>query len=210
MMAGKITALRIQKNNKERVNVFVDEVYALAVTLMVAATLKKGQYLSDADIKQLKSEDERHKAYQRALHYLSFRARSQAEMERYLQDKGYSPEIVTEIIERLQSERYLDDQAFAEMWLENRERFRPRSRHALRYELRQKGIDETVIDTVLSDVDEDELAWAAVEPKLNGWKNLSEEALKKKIMGFLARRGFNYEIARSVFERAWQFLHSSE
>jgi regulatory protein len=209
-MAGKITALKIQKNNKERVNVFIDEVYTLAVTVMVAATLKKGQYLSDTDIEQLKNEDERHKAYQRALHFLSFRARSRAEMERYLQDKGYSPEIVTEIIERLQRERYLDDKAFAEMWLENRERFRPRSQRALRYELRQKGIDEAVIDAVLVDVDEDELAWAAVEPKLNGWKNLPEEDLKKKLMGFLGRRGFNYEIARSVFEQAWQILHSSE
>lgn len=209
-MAGKITALKIQKHNKERVSVFLDHAYAFSVTALIAAGLKKEQYLSDADIEQLKSNDERDQAYNRALKFLSFRSRSQMEIERYLRDKGYSPEVVAEIIERLLRQKYLDDEAFARSWLEERERFRPRSQRALRYELKQKGLADEVIETVLAEVDEDQLAWAAVETKLDRWKDLTEEDLKKKIMSYLSRRGFNYEIARSVFNRAWQQLNSVE
>jgi regulatory protein len=205
-MAGRITALEIQKHNKERVNVFLDGQFALGVTVLVAATLRKGQYLDDAEIERLKQEDERNKAYAHAIRFLGFRARSQAEMARYLRDKGYSAEVADEIVGRLVNEQYLDDEAFARFWLEDRERFRPRGQSALRYELRQKGIADEVIDTVLADLDEDELAWKAVERKLSHWKNLAEQDLKKKIVGFLSRRGFSYETANEVFNRAWSSL----
>jgi regulatory protein len=202
-MAGTITAIKIQKRNKERVNVYVNDQYAFAVTALVGATLKKGQYLSEADIERFTSQDERHKAYDQALRYLSFRARSRREMERHLGEKGYSPQVVTATVERLLDESYLDDEAFARFWLENRERFRPRSKRALRYELRQKGIAAELIDSLLTDLDEDELAWAAVEGKVIQWQNLDEEEFKKKVLGFLNRRGFNYEVAYRMFDRAW-------
>jgi regulatory protein len=209
-MAGTITALKIQKRNKERVNVFLDDEFALAVTAVVATTLRRGQYLSDAEIEKLEQEDERNKAYDRAIHFLGFRSRSQAEVVRYLRDKGYSAGVVDETISRLVEAQYLDDESFARFWLENRERFRPRGRQALRYELKQKGISDEVIDTVLADLDEAELAWLAVESKLHRWRNLAEQDLKKKIVGFLSRRGFNYETANNTFQRAWASLDLSE
>lgn len=209
-MAGTITAVKIQKDNKERVNVYVDDQYAFAVTVLVAATLKKGQYLSEADIQQFKEQDERQKAYEQALRYLSFRARSRQEMERHLSGKGYSPAVVTATIERLGDEGYLDDEDFARFWLENRERFRPRGQRALRYELRQKGIGDELIDSLLTDLDEDELAWTAVEGKVTQWQNLDEEAFKKKVLGFLSRRGFNYEVTYRIFERAWTQVKNPE
>ena len=75
-MAGTITALNIQKRNKERVNVFIDDQFALAVTALMAATLRKGQYLSDADIERLKDTDELDKAYNHAIRFLGYRPRS--------------------------------------------------------------------------------------------------------------------------------------
>lgn len=209
-MAGTITALQIQKRNKERVNVFIDGQFALAITALVAVSLKKGQYLSDGDIERLKDDDEVEKAYNQAIRFLGFRPRSQTEIERYLQDKGYAPEVVSHIVERLRQERYLDDEAFARFWLENRERFRPRGRQALRYELRQKGLDPEVIETTLADVDEEESAWAAIEGKIYRWKNLEEQEFKQKAMAFLSRRGFNYEVAGQAANRAWASLDVSE
>ncbi len=209
-MAGTITALKIQKRNKERVNLFLDDEYAFSLTVLLAATLKKGQYLSDAEIEQLKYSDERRKAYNHAIRFLGFRSRSQTEMERYLHDKGYSPDVVTDTVNRLLHEQYLDDEAFARSWLENRERFRPRGQQALRYELKQKGIADEVIETVLADLDEETLAWTAVEGKLRLWRNLEKVDFKKKVMGFLSRRGFDYEVSHRVLNRAWEWLHSSE
>ncbi len=209
-MAGTITALKIQKHNKERVNVYLDEAYAFAVTVLVAATLKKGQYLTDPEIERFRSQDERHKAYLQAVRFLGFRSRSQQEMVGYLQEKGYAPEIVTDTINRLLKEHHLDDETFARFWLENRERFRPRGQQALRYELRQKGIANEVIETVLAGVDEDNLAWAAVERKLSQWQGLSEEDFRKKVLGFLSRRGFTYETVYQVVERAWAIANQSD
>jgi regulatory protein len=205
-LAGTITALTIQKRNKERVNVFVDGEFALAVTVMVAARFSKGQQLSDADIEQLKRGDERDKAYHQAIRFLGFRPRSRSEIVSYLRKKAYTADVIDDTVNRLLEQQYLDDEAFARFWLENREQFRPRGIRALRYELKQKGIADAVIDKVLSDLDEHELAWAAVENKLYYWRNLPEETLKKKMMGFLSRRGFSYEVVNDTFERALDSL----
>ncbi len=202
-MAGVITALKIQKKNKERVNVFVDDEFALGVTVMVAASLRKGQFLSDADIDRLKHGDEFDKAYDRAIRFLSYRSRSRAEVDRYLREKDYADEVVEATLKRLQDQQYLNDEAFARFWLQNREQFRPRGRRALRYELRQKGISDQIIDEMLAEVDEETLAWSAVEKKLPRWQDLPEQEFKKKLVGFLTRRGFNYAVANTIFHRAW-------
>ncbi|MBN1995651.1 MAG: RecX family transcriptional regulator [Anaerolineae bacterium] len=209
-MAGIITALQVQQRNQERVNVFVDGQFALGVTMLVAATLRKGQYLSDTDIEKLKQEDQRSKAYDKAIRFLGYRARSQTEVADYLRDKGYAPEVIEETVSRLVERQYLDDEAFARFWLENREQFRPRGRQALRYELKQKGISDEIIQTVLADVDEDELAWLAVAGKLQRWQNLPEPDLQKKVISFLSRRGFSYQTARQVFDRARSLLNIGE
>ena len=80
----------------------------------------------------------------------------------------------------------------------------------MRYELRQKGLAAELIDSLLAELNEDELAWAAVERKLYQWQNLGEEDFRKKILGFLSRRGFKYEVAHRVFDRAWSQVKVTE
>ncbi len=209
-MAGTITALKIQKRDKERVNVFVDDEFAFAVTVIVAAQLRKGQFLNDAEIESLKQGDQRDKAYNRAVRFLSFRPRSQKEVARYLSEKEYSEEVIEDVINRLTQQKYLDDEAFARFWLEDRDRFRPKGARALRYELGQKGIDREIIEMVLADVDEEEAAWAAIEKKINQWRNLADDTLKKKVISFLSRRGFGYDVSRQTFERLCTVLERPE
>jgi regulatory protein len=209
-MAGTITSLEVQKRNKERVNVYLDGEYAFAVTVVVAAGLRKGQFLNDAEIEQFKDQDEQNRAYYHAIFYLGFRARSRAELERYLRDKGYSAPVIAATMDRLRAEEYLDDTAFAQTWVEERERFNPKSARALRYELKQKGLDETAIEDALTGLDEDESAWRALEGKLRQWQKLEEPDFKKKALGFLSRRGFSYSVARGAADRAWNSLSSDE
>jgi regulatory protein len=205
-MTKTITNLEIQKRNKERVNVFLDGEFALAVSIFAAAGLYKGQTLTEAAITALKADDEQHTAYQRALRFLGPRPRSRAEVESYLREKEYPAPVIATTVERLQEQRYLDDEAFAHYWRDNRERFRPRGARALRYELRQKGVDKQVIDEALTGLDEDAAAWAALAPKLNQWQRLDQPAFTQKVMGLLARRGFGYDIARRTARRAWTEL----
>lgn len=209
-MAGTITSLQIQKKNKERVNVYLDEAYAFAVTITAAAALKKGQFLNDNEIEQLKQQDERDKAFNRALFFLGFRARSRTEVETYLRGKKYSPQVIADTIARLQKHNYLDDTDFARAWVADRQRFKPRSRRALRYELKQKGVNEAEIEAALVNVDEDDMARQAIHPKIRQWQHLPEPDFRKKAMGFLSRRGFGYQIAREAVDEAWQQLADTE
>lgn len=208
--SGTVTALTVQKKNKERVNVFLDETYAFSLSLMAAAQLKKGQFLSATKIQALQHEDQYSRAYNLALRYLGYRARSSQEMERYLQGKEFTDEVVESITGKLHEQGYLNDEEFARAWLRERNRFKPRGARALRFELRQKGVADAVIDEVLTDVDEEAAAWAAAEAKLSSWQRLDRETFRRKLSGYLGRRGFNYELIRSVDERAWETLHPDE
>ncbi len=87
-MAGTITRLAFQKHAADRVNVYLDGQYAFALPALEAARLRVGEYLDDEAIARLQAQDERQKAYDRALRYLSFRPRSQAEVRRNLLAAG--------------------------------------------------------------------------------------------------------------------------
>jgi len=209
-MQKTITTLQFQKKDKNRVNIFLNGQYAFAIHINLALRLKKGQILSEIEISELKQADMVYRAYELALRYLSYRARSEHELQIYLEEKGYQPSIIKATISRLVEDDYLDDEAFARSWLTDRERLKPRGKRALRYELRQKGVTEAVINKVLVDLDEPTSAWRAIEPKLRQWQRLDQASFQKKLMGFLSRRGFDYEVCYQVYEQAWTDMSVDE
>jgi len=201
-MAGTITALVVQKRNKERVNVYLDGEFVFGLAMIEALKLHKGQKLSDEDIARLKALDEIEKAHERALNYLSYRPRSVDEVRRNLLEK-YPETAVEAVIERLERAGLLNDQEFARFWVENRDRFKPRSERALRYELRQKGISDADIDLALEALDEEDAARRAAEDRARRYRNADEETFRKRMSDFLARRGFSYGIIRDVVDQLW-------
>jgi regulatory protein len=203
-MAGTITALKFQKKNKERVNVYLDGRYAFGLAAIEAARLRRGQLLSDQEIEDLLERDSFQKAYARALQFLSYRPRSEAEVRRYLQDKKVPPTIEAEVVERLTAAGLLDDQAFASYWVENRESFNPRGRYALRHELHQKGLNEETIALALEAIDEEESAHRALTSRARRMPPLDRGSFRKKLGSFLRRRGFSYEAISAALERMWQ------
>jgi regulatory protein len=201
-MSGTITELKFQQRNKERVNIYLDGEFAFGLDAVEAAKLRKGQVLSDDEISALRAQDERNRAFNRAVRFLRYRPRSQVEVERNLREKGVADQVISAVVERLERAGYLDDEAFARFWVENREQFKPRGRRALRHELRQKGVGDRVIAQVLEGIDEEAAAWRAIEGRMQQWRTLDRDQLRKKLMGYLSRRGFNYEIISIVFEKA--------
>jgi len=85
-----------------------------------------------------------------AARFLEVRARSVAEVRRRLTTNGYRPELVDGAIARMTELGMLDDAAFAQAWVESRDRSRPRGERAIRVELSQKGLERAVIDEVLT------------------------------------------------------------
>lgn len=168
----------------------------------MAAWLQVGQTLSEEKIRSLQEEETREVAYQRGLHYLSFRPRSEAEVRRKLLEKGFDQPLVEQIIQRLKAEGWLGDSEFARLWTENRTTFRPRSRRLLRYELRQKGVSEDHIEEALNPLaEESELAYQAGIRYARKLTSLQPDVFRKRLMAFLARRGFSYETIAPVVRR---------
>ena len=85
-----------------------------------------------------------------ALHFLEARHRSIGEVRRRLGSAGYREDLVSAAIERLADLGVLDDAAFAQTWIESRDRARPRGERALQAELRQKGIDAETVSQALA------------------------------------------------------------
>ncbi len=207
MSTGKITALTRQKRNPDRVNVYLDGAFAFGLAAITAASLRTGQILSPAEIERLKGADLEEKAKDVAIRYIEYRPRSTTETRQHLRKKEYPDDVIERVIERLEAVELLNDAAFARYWVEQRETFKPRSKIALQMELRKKGIDRPLIETAVEKIDDTAAATQAAQAKARRWQNLPEPEFRKKLNGFLQRRGFGYDIVREVTEALWEQLH---
>lgn len=203
-MSGVITRLAYQQKNRQRVNVYLDGVFALALPDTAAARLKVGQHLGDDDIARLQATDTEVKAFERALRLLAARPRSQAEINDHLQRAGFSDDVVDQAIDRLQRAGYVDDAAFVQWWVENRAAFSPRGAQALRQELAHKGVSRDLIDAALTPLDANEQALAAGRPRAERWSQRPRPEFYQKMLGHLQRRGFDYATARAAADQLWR------
>jgi len=208
-MAGEITAIKVQKRNRERVNVYIDGSFAFGLARIVAAWLEVGQELSEEKIAELKADDAIEATYQKVLRYLSYRDRSEAEIRRYLHKREVTDTVIEDIVGRLLKSGLIDDHRFAHRWVENRSDLRPRSRRALSYELRQKGISNQIIDEVIEQIDDMELAYQAALRKSKKLRKYDWPDFRKKMYGFLSRRGFSFSTSMNVVDRIWEEINST-
>jgi len=203
-MLQKITALKQQKKNRRRVNVYLDGEYAFGLQAPIAASLKVGQTLSLEEIDELQGRDCVEVAYDRALDFLRYRPRSCAELEAYLERRKVSATTVQAVMGRLVEAGLLDDDAFARYWVENRELFRPRGLRSLRFELRRKGVPEAAIDEVTENIDEAESAYRAARERARRLTYLGYQVFRRRLGGFLQRRGFGYDVVKETVDRLWR------
>jgi regulatory protein len=208
MGSTTITALKAQIRNPNRVNVYLDGEYAFSLARIVAAWLAVGQELSDAQIDKLQNQDLLEVAYQTALRALDYKARSASEITKKLTGKGFSKETIEITLERLLTNRLLDDERFARDWVENQSNFRPRGRRLLKQEMRLKGLDDQVIEQALERAAEEEnLAYQAAQRPANRFGDLKWQDFRLKLSQFLARRGFTYSTVAPVVLRLWREQH---
>lgn len=210
-MTQIITALKVQKKNANRVNVYLDGEFAFGLARITAAWLRKGQVLSNQEIDSLKSADEIEVAYQRALNYLSYKPRTGTEVKEKLLSLDFSVEAIECVYAKLVEKGYVNDHQFAELWVENRNTFRPRSRRMLSWELRNKKINEEIITSVLEETDPDEeLARVAAEKYVHRLTNCDHDVFFRRLAGFLGRRGFSYSIASPIIHHLWEMKDQSQ
>lgn len=200
-MVKQITAIHAQKRNSNRVNIELDGEYAFGLSRMVAAWLKVGDDLSEERIQTLISSDISEIAYQNAIRLLDYRPRTAKEINQRLIQKGFSVEEVDRVIERLEKANLIHDQEYARMWVENRNEFHPRSQRLMRYELKNKGVDDNLIETALAESAEDNILAVKAAAKYARKLDLHDRMVfRKRLSGFLERRGFSYHTIVTVVD----------
>lgn len=144
-----------------------------------------------------------------ALRFLEARQRSAVEVRNRLLLHGYRADLVDSTIDRLVELGILDDAAFAQAWVESRDRARPRGERALRAELRQKGIDRQVVDDVLESRDAAEpdadavAARRVLERHANALNRVVDpRARRQRAYALLARSGFDSDTAMEAISAA--------
>ena len=205
-----VTAIEMHQRKKERVKLFLDDEYAMDLPLLRAAILRPGQQLTQAEVDALADDDAAQTAYEMAVRFLSYRPRSADEVRRYLARKAVPDSLQQEVIERLERLGYVDDVAFAEFWLADRERFKPMAPRALRYELRQKGVADHIIDAQLSDVNASASAFRAASKRVHRFRGSTRQQFREKLSGFLRRRGFAGDVIIDVVRQMQRELAETD
>ncbi len=210
-MDRKITALKAQKKNPNRVNVFLDGTFAFGVSRIVAAWLQVGQALTEENILSLQTEDTEEVAFQNALRTLNYRPRSAHEVQKKLRENGFDETVVRSVLERLERDGLVKDESFAQAWVENRTVFHPRSRKLIALELRQKGVPDEVIQNALAAgaLDDDALAYQSAIQYAHRLNGLEWPDFRKKLGAYLLRRGFSFGTVSPLVRQVWDELQQS-
>jgi regulatory protein len=140
-------------------------------------------------------------AYDAAVRYLASRPRSVSEIRRHLRTKRFDDAAQDRAIDQLRAQRYIDDEAFARYWVEQRAKFRPKGQRAIVSELIQKGVTREIIAVVLGEADPEAEAKRArelIRRPMTRWLSMGDNERKRKIHQYLATRGFSYDVIEEV------------
>ena len=153
------------------------------------------------------------KAKDAAYNYLSYRARSVKELREKLVQKEFAEEIIEQVVDDLQRQKLLNDREFARRFVEAR-LGRANGSRKLAQELRRKGIETEIIDEVLGEfaatLDSEERAVGLLGKQAWRYRGLERDKAKRRMLGFLARRGYDAQMARSAVDKVWQELQELE
>lgn len=197
----KITALKAQVKNPDRVSVFVDGKYSFSLTLdqLLQEKLKKDQEIDEVHIKNLKKISDEGKVRARALEWLMNRPHSEREFRDYLYRKKADKEFIEVLAEEFKEKNYLNDENFARWFAENRMRKNKSSRE-IEAELRTKGISPVTIQNIVTELGLATYEQGALETLVNKLREKPRYSEQTKLIRYLIGKGYRYEDIKRVLE----------
>lgn len=191
----KITSLKQQVKNPQRVSVFVDERYSFSLSLdqLIEHKLKKDLELNEADIKKYKKISDDGKLKARALEWVLGRPHSTREFRDYMYRKKAESELIEKLIAEFNERKYLNDESYAKWLVEMRGRAN-KSNRAIRSELFKKGIDREVADMILEDNTDEALRLREIIAKKSQLSRYKND--KQKLTKYLISQGYPYSLVK--------------
>lgn len=153
----------------------------------------------------MEQENNKNQAMKFAMRLLTIRKRSAFEITRRLQQKNFRGDTISQVVKELFEYGYLNDEEFAEAYLNDRINFNPRGSFLIKKELKEKGVEEKIINEkinkLLPEEKEIKMAKKAAEKKIEYLeKDLEKNKIYQKIGAYLQSRGYSFCIIREVLE----------
>lgn len=205
----KVTKLVSQKRDPDRVNMYIDEEFFCGISLdgIAKFNIYLGKELEESDLEEILFEELKNRFFQRAINYISRAIKTEVQLKRYLKELSFKKkgkwftdiskesleEIINDTAERLKEYNYLNDEVFAEEFLQSRMKNRPRGKSVLLSELISKGVNAELAKEKVEELVEDEYAiLKRIYEKKYGDENMFIQDSKK--IDFLRRKGFSWDL----------------
>jgi regulatory protein len=200
-----ITKIQRIRGKRAQYGIYLDGSLALELSDWTIGKfgLRTGDNLDEQTVDKLKSAEAETRAKNTAINYISYRPRSSKEVTFHLTRKGFEQECAENVTRHLQSVKMIDDNRFAYAFVRDRLKRKPTGQALLHQQLLAKGISSATADKVLTELispqSQQASALQAAKRKIQFTQHLTKkidtEKQKKRILDFLLRRGFSYEIA---------------
>lgn len=202
----KITKIEIQKNNKNRVNIYLNDSFAFGIDLniMIKYSLAKNVELEEEFIDEILKAEEEINAYNYALSVLARNAKSEKQLRTKMQEKGYDRQFIDNAIIRLKQQKYIDDERYSEMLINSKINNSKYGKRKIKGTLYEKGINPEIIDEKLSQIsEEDELerAYNLAAKKLRTLKEEDTRKISIKLSNYLVNKGFEFSTVKKAVSR---------
>ncbi len=205
-MKQKITDIQPHSKFTAHHQLFLDKKPFVVIpsNLVENLGLRVGLEIESQTIEKLIAADEAMRAKNYALNILRENIYSKTQMTQQLEREGFKEQTVETIIAELIQSGHIRDRQYAEKWIQRRQKSNPKGRTVLKQELIEKGVDPETADQVLAEVkteDEARLALRIAQKRAKQYKRLPIHVAKRRLHGFLARRGFESETILQVIEK---------
>ena len=194
---------KIEPVTKAKYKVFLDEQFAFVLYKgeLSRYKIQEDAQLSEETIKEIKKEILEKRAKLRAMHLLERMDRTEAELYTKLKRDLYPEDIIEIAMQYVKSFGYIGDKGYARRFVESRQG--SKSKLEIKMSLLQKGISKEIVSEVLEVYYDGQDESMAIQRLLNKKRYSAETATeeeKRKIYGYLMRKGFAYEEIRRVIK----------
>lgn len=143
------------------------------------------------------------KARNKAFKLLSYRERTIKEIEDRLRKNDFKEEVIKAVVDFLLEKDYLNEDRFAEMWIRSRKKHHPRGRKLIYKELKDKGLNQKIINSALNQFLSYQEELKMAEYLKNKWlrRRTEEDSSSYKLKNYLANKGFSYSLVYKITDK---------
>ncbi len=197
---AKITDIKVQTKNKERCNIYLDENYVCALSMIVVIRnrLIIGNEITETELVNIAIESDKETAFDYAVKYICTYVPTQRQLEKKLYEKKYVKQVVDYVIEKCKKYGYIDDLKFAKAYVYQNSLIKGKIK--LEQELLQKGVKQEYIDEALSGYEEGDGCMATARKKAAN-KDLSDPKQYAQVVRFLTYRGYAWDYVKECLDK---------